>query len=423
LELFYSLFNNIIRIGQELKGWWRMVQYAKRRKAMDYTIESMHNIMESLTNKELISFGGGAPAKEAYPIEQIKKVTQSILNNEEKMLQGLSYGPTIGLAPLREEIIKALLVPNGIQVNLNDVMVTAGGIQGLYLVGRLFLNPGDVVLVESPTFIHAKMVFDGFEAKFVSCPMASDGLDIEILEEKIKKYQPKIIYTMPTFHNPTGISMSVEKRKEMARIAESYNVIILEDDPYREIRYSNKDIKPIKSYTDSKNIIYTSSLSKIFSPGARLGYLVADSEIIKELVEMKLSTDTCTNGFTQMICAEFFKKGYYPLHLEKITDIYQSRRDAMAKTIDLYFPEGTKRTSPDGGFYIWVELPKGLDGRKLLSEVNKTVRITYGCGSDFFVEENEEGGQFIRFSFAGIETDVIEKSMRTLGNFFISKLR
>lgn len=400
-----------------------MVEYSKRREAMGYTINSMHKIMESLTNKELVSFGGGAPAKEAYPLEEIKEVTQSILKDEKKLLEALSYGPTIGLPALRKEIIKNLLIPNEIKGKLDEIMITAGGIQGLFLVGRLFINPGDVILVEAPTFIHAKMVFDGFQAEFESCPMTADGLDIEALEEKIKKHHPKLIYTMPTFHNPTGITMSVEKRKQMARIAETYDVIILEDDPYSEIRYSDKKIKPIKSYTDSKNVIYANSLSKIFSPGARLGYLVADSEIIKELAEMKLSTDTCTNGFTQMICAEFFNKGYYPLHLNKISKIYQSRRDAMAKAIDLYFPKGTKRTSPLGGFYIWVELPEGLDGQELLPVANEVVKITYGCGSDFFVEENNDGSQFIRFSFAGIEEQLIEESMKTLGEFFKSKLK
>jgi len=399
-----------------------MVQYAKRRKSMEYTIDSMHKIMESLTNKELISFGGGAPAKEAYPLEQIRDVTQSVLNDEDKALQALSYGPTIGLTSLRKEVKKNLLTPNEIQANMDEIMITAGGIQGLYLVGRLYINPGDVILVEGPTFIHAKMVFDAFEAEFQSCSMESDGLNIEELESKIKKYHPKLIYLMPTFHNPTGISMSVEKRKEMARIAETYDVIILEDDPYSEIRYSGEKTKPIKSYTDSKNVIYANSLSKIFSPGSRLGYLVADAEIIQELVEMKLSTDTCTNGFTQTICAEFFNKGYYPLHLKNICSIYRSRRDVMAKGIDAYFPKGTKRTSPDGGFYIWVELPHGLDARKLLPLANEEVKITYGCGSDFFVKENNDGSQYIRFSFAGIEEQVIEKSMKALGGFFKSKL-
>lgn len=399
-----------------------MVEYSKRRKSMAYTIDSMHKIMESLTNKELISFGGGAPAKEAYPLEQMREVTAAVFNNEEKALQAFSYGPTIGLASLRKEIKKNLLRPNGIQGNLDEIMITAGGIQGLYLVGRLFINPGDVILVEAPTFIHAKMVFDGFEAEFQSCAMEADGLNIQELEAKIKKYHPKLIYTMPTFHNPTGISMSVEKRKEMARLAETYDVIILEDDPYSEIRYSGKKTKPIKAYTDSKHVIYANSLSKIFSPGARLGYLVADPEIIQELVEMKLSTDTCTNGFTQTICAEFFNKGFYPSHLEKICDIYRSRRDVMAKAIDMYFPKGTNRTSPDGGFYIWVELPEGLDGRALLPVANEEVKITYGCGSDFFVQENDDGSQYIRFSFAGKEEQIIEKSMKTLGEFFKSKL-
>jgi 2-aminoadipate transaminase len=399
-----------------------MVQYAKRRESMEYTIDSMHKIMESLTNKERVSFGGGAPAREAYPLEQIREVTQSVLNNDDKVLEALSYGATIGLSSLRKEVKKNLLTPNGIQANMDEIMITAGGIQGLFLAGRLYINPGDVILVEAPTFIHAKMVFDSFEAKFESCSMEEDGLNIEELEAKIKKYRPKLIYTMPTFHNPTGISMSVEKRKQMARIAETYDVIILEDDPYSEIRYSGEKTKPIKSYTDSKNVIYANSLSKIFSPGARLGYLVADAEIIQELVEMKLSTDTCTNGFTQTICAEFFNKGYYPSHLKNICNIYRSRRDVMAKAIDIHFPKGTKRTSPDGGFYIWVELPEGLDGRELLPVINEEIKITYGSGSDFFVEKNNEGSQFIRFSFAGKEEQVIEKSMKTLGEFFKLKL-
>jgi len=405
-----------------LKGRKKMVQFAKRRESMEYTIHSMHQIMESLTNKELISFGGGAPAIEAYPLKVIQEITQSVLKNEEKAVQAFSYGPTIGLPSLRKAVQKNLLSPNGISAEIDEIMITAGGIQGLFLVGKLYLNSGDVVLVEAPTFIHAKMVFDSFEVELQSCPMDKDGLNIKVLEAKIKKYHPKIIYTMPTFHNPTGISMSIKKRKQLARLAETYDVIILEDDPYSEIRYSGEKVKAIKAYTNSKNIIYANSFSKIFSPGARLGYLVADSEIMQELVEMKLATDTCTNGLTQTICAEFFNKGHYPSHLKNICTIYKSRRDVMAKAIDLYFPEGTKHTSPDGGFYIWVELPEKLDGRKLLPVANEEVKITYSIGSDFFVEENNKGSQYLRLSFAGKEEHVIEEAMKALGTFFKSKL-
>jgi 2-aminoadipate transaminase len=354
-----------------------MVQFAKRRESMEYTINSMHQIMESLTNKELISFGGGAPAKEAYPLKVIQEITQSVLKNEEKAVQAFAYGPTMGFPSLRKAVQKNLLSPNGISAEIDEIMITAGGIQGLFLVGKLYLNPGDVILVEAPTFVHAKMVFDSFEAELQSCSMDKDGLDIEVLEAKIKKYHPKIIYTMPTFQNPTGISMSIKKRKQLAHLAEIYDVIVLEDDPYSEIRYSGEKVKPIKAYTNSKNVIYANSFSKIFSPGARLGYLVADSKIMQELAEMKLATDTSTNGLTQTICAEFFDRGHYPLHLKNICNIYRSRRDAMEKAIDLYFPEGTKRTSPDGGFYIWVELPEELDGRELLPVANEEVKITY----------------------------------------------
>lgn len=398
-----------------------MVHYAKRRESMAYIVDCMHKIMESLTNKELISFGGGAPAKEAYPLELIREITQSVLSDEEKAMQALSYGETIGLLSLRKAVQESLLIPNGIHAAMDEIMITAGGIQGLYLVCKLYLDPGDVVLVESPTFIHAKMLFDSFEVQCQSCAMDADGLNMGDLEAKIRKHHPKLIYTMPTFHNPTGISMSSEKRKQLARLAEVYDVIILEDDPYSEIRYSGEKLKPIKTYTDSKNVIYANSLSKIFSPGARLGYLVAAPQIIQELVEMKLAVDTCTNGLTQAICAEFFNGGHYPLHLKSLCAIYRARRDAMEKAIDAYFPEGTKRTAPDGGYYIWVELPEGLDGRELLPAANEETKITYCSGSDFFIEKNHNGSQYLRLSFAGKEEQVIEESMKTLGGFFRSK--
>lgn len=395
-----------------------MVSYAKRRESMTDTIDSMHEIMESLTNKALISFGGGAPAKAAYPLEVIQKVTHTLLKDPDQSLEALSYGPTEGLQSLRKAVRDYLLKPNGINESVDNILITAGGIQGLFLVGKLFLNPGDVVLVEAPTFIHAKMVFDSFQVTYETCALEKDGLDLDLLEEKIKKYQPKMIYTMPTFHNPTGITMSREKRQRMAQLAEKYNVIILEDDPYSEIRYSGEKLRPIKAYTDSPHVIYANSFSKIFSPGARLGYLVADKAIIKELSEMKLATDTCTNNLTQSICASFFNEGHYNEHLKYICDLYQLRRDTMAKAIDVYFPKGTQRTNPLGGFYIWVKLPKGLNAKKLLPKVNEAVKITYACGDAFFVENSNEHDAYIRFSFAGQEPPVIESSMKILGDYF-----
>lgn len=399
-----------------------MVQYANRRQSMTYIIDCMHNIMASLTNKDMISFGGGAPANEAYPLELIKELSRSVLEDEDKALQAMSYGATIGLPSLREAIQKYLLVPNGLDTTLDQVMVTSGGIQALYLVCMLYLNPGDIILVESPTFVHAKLLFDSFEVICKPCLMEEDGFDLIDLERNIKKYAPKMIYTIPTFQNPTGITMSAVKRKQLAHLVDTYDLVLLEDDPYREIRYSGQSINLIKSYSSSKNIIYANSLSKIFSPGARLGYLVADASIIQELSEMKLAVDTCTNGFTQAICAEFFNKGHYRHHLETLCSIYKSRRDTMQVAIDQYFPTGTKRTSPDGGYYIWVELPSGLDGRQLLPMVNKAINITYGSGSDFFVEENNDGNQYLRLSFAGVEEAVIEESMKKLGAFFYSKM-
>lgn len=400
-----------------------MVKYAKRREAMEDIIYSMHKIMESLTNKDLVSFGGGAPAKEAYPIDLIGQMSQSIFKDETKALQALGYGSTIGLESLREAVRTHLLEPKGIEANLDEIMITSGGIQGIYLACKLYLDPGDVVLVESPTFIHAKMLFDGFEAVTIACPMEADGLDMLALEENIKKHSPKIVYTMPTFQNPTGISMSTVKRKQLAALAEKYDIIILEDDPYSEMRYTEESFKPVKAYTDSKNVIYANSFSKIFSPGARLGYMVANAEIMQDLQEMKLATDTCTNGFTQAICAAFFSGDYYEAHVGRLRKIYKARRDVMINAIDAHFPNGFKRTDPVGGFYVWVELPEGLDATALLPEAIEETKVTYCMGRDFFVEENKHGNQFLRLSFAGNEEDVIESRIRALGQFLSQKLR
>jgi len=401
-----------------------MTEFAKRIGVMEGEVLKLQSLTSSLTSLDMISFAAGAPAKEAYPLEIIREISQDIFRKETRGYESLIYGSSVGITDLREAIRDHLLAPRGLDVDVKNIMVTAGATQASGMLCQLFINPGDVILVESPSFVHAAMIFKMFQAKLVPCAMDENGLVIEDVEEKIKEYNPKMIYTIPTFHNPTGITLSTDRRKRLAELGSKYDVMIFEDDPYREIRYSGEYLPAIKSFDKTENVVFVDSLSKIFSPGARLGYIVASDEIIEKLKNIKIGSDTCTNTVTQTIAAEFFKRGYYPEHLKNLCDMYTKRRDVMLDTIDKYFPEGTKHTYPDGGFYIWVELPDNLDAEALAKEIADKLNICYGIGSAFFTEGNPEGAgkNTMRLNFSGPTEDVIRENIEILGDFFKSKL-
>lgn len=400
-----------------------MTKYAERVEVMEEEVIKLNSLVGSLTALDMISFAAGAPAKEAYPLDIVRDISQDIFRKETRGYEALMYGSTVGFQDFREAIRDCLLTPRGLDVNVNNIMITAGGIQPMSLLCQLFINPGDVILVEAPSFVHATMIFKMYEAKIIPCSMDNDGLIIEEVEEKIKKYNPKMVYTIPTFQNPTGITLSAERRKKLAGLGSKYDVIILEDDPYREIRYSGEHLPSIKSFDKTGNTVFVNSLSKIFSPGSRLGYLVASDEIISKLKSIKLGLDTCTNTVTQILCAEFFKRGYYPQHLENLCNMYRSRRDAMLESLDKYFPEGTKHTMPDGGYYVWAELPGELDTGELAREVADKLNISYGIGSVFYSEGNPDGSgnNCMRLNFSGLTEDVIRENIEKLGNFYKSK--
>lgn len=401
-----------------------MTTYAERIKVMEEEVIKLNSLTGSLTALDMVSFAAGAPAKEAYPLEIIRDISQDVFRKETRGYQALMYGSTVGIQDLREAIRDCLLAPRGLEVNVDNIMVTAGGIQPMSLLCQLFINPGDVILVEAPSFVHATMIFKMYEAKIIPCSMDDNGLIIEEVEEKIKKYNPKMVYTIPTFQNPTGITLSVERRMKLAELGSKYDVIILEDDPYREIRYSGEHLPTIKSFDKTGNTVFANSFSKIFSPGSRLGYIVASDEIIAKLKSIKLGLDTCTNTVTQVICAEFFKRGYYPQHLENLCNLYKSRRDAMLESLDKYFPEGTKHTMPDGGYYVWAELPGDLDAWELAGEVAEKLNICYGIGYAFYSEGNPNGvgKNCMRLNFSGLTENLIRENIEKLGAFFKSKL-
>lgn len=399
-----------------------MQEFAHRMTAMAETAEVVKNLFGALGDPELISLGIGAPAKEALPVDIVREISQEVLRRETRGVEALQYGPVMGIRDLRELIASQLLAPKGIRTDADHVMITTGGLEAISLTSELFLNPGDVVLVESPTFVHAVETFEMFEARCIGVRMDDDGMDTEDLEEKIQRYHPKMIYTIPTFQNPSGRTLSLSRRKRVAELAAQYDVVVLEDDPYRDIRYSGEDLPPIKAFDQSENVILGNSFSKIFSAGSRLGYIVGNDRITAHLKDAKSALNSHTSMLPQILCAEFFERGYYEAHHKMICDLYRERRDVMMECLDRYFPAGTKHTRPDGGLFTWAELPGALNTTALLQEAvsRQDVKVSYIAGEKFFVD-GAPITNCMRISFGAVPPDQIRLATQRLGRMLCEK--
>ena len=401
-----------------------MFKYAKRIGTMEYTADVVRKLFGAMTDPSIISFGGGAPAKEALPVDILRQITDEVVVKDKRGIEALQYGPIGGTEDMKEIIVNELLAPKGVKCSKENVMVVAGGLEGINLFCQVFIDPGDVILVESPTFVHSVEIFDMFEAKCVAVDMDDDGICTDDLEEKIRQYHPKMIYVIPTFQNPSGRTLSLERRKKVAELAAEYDVLVLEDDPYRDIRYSGVDLPPIKCFDTVGNVVVANSFSKIFSPGVRLGYVMAEPEIIHYMLEVKSATNSHSSMLPQVLCAEFFKRGYYPAHHEMLCNLYRERRDAMLESIDKYFPAGTKHSFPDGGLFTWVELPEGIDTTELLQEATSDpdVKVAFVAGEGFFVEGGGKGKNCMRMSFGGNTPEKIREGVMKLGRLIKKKL-
>lgn len=399
-----------------------MVNYAKRMAAMAYTAGVVGNLFGAMTNPNIISFGGGAPAREALPIDILRQLTDEVVVQNKRGVEALQYGPIGGTQDMKEIIVKELLSPKGVKCTTDNVMVVAGGLEGINLICQVYIDPGDVILVESPTFVHSVEIFDMFEAKCVGVAMDEDGMCVDDLEEKIKQYRPKMIYTIPTFQNPSGRTLSLARRKRVAELASQYDVLVLEDDPYRDIRYSGEDLPPIKCFDTTGHVVVANSFSKIFSPGVRLGYVMAEPETIHYLTEAKSATNSHSSMLPQVLCAEFFKRGYYPQHHKMLCDLYRERRDTMLSCIDEYFPAGTKHSMPDGGLFTWVELPEGIDTAELLKESVEKAGVAFVAGEGFFVGRTGQGRNCMRMSFGNNPPEKIREGVMKLGKLIEEKL-
>ena len=398
-----------------------MPEFAKRMDYMAGSAAIIRGLFGAMNDPETISFGGGAPATEALPAEEIREIAAEVLTPERRGREALQYGPVKGIRQLREIVAEQLLRPNDIPADPEDVLIVNGGLETMNLLCQVFIDPGDVILVESPTFVHCVEIFEMFQARCVGCETDEHGLVIEDVERKIRELHPKMVYVIPTFQNPTGKTLPADRREQLAALGSKYDVIILEDDPYRELRYSGEALKPIKAYDRTGHTVYANSLSKIFSPGSRLGYVYADRKIIEKLMDAKTATNSHTSMVPQVLCAEFFARGLYPEHLQKLCAIHRERRDAMMAALERYMPEGTKWVHPDGGLFSWVELPGGIDTTELLKEA-ASYKVAYIAGAGFFAGGTGEGKNCMRISYGNVSPEKIDEGMRRLGSLIRSKL-
>ena len=398
-----------------------MAKFAQRIAYMQDTSDVIRYLFESMTDPDTISFGGGAPAKEALPVETVHKIASQVLTREQRGSQALQYGNPMGIPDLRQAVIDRLLEPKGLKAALDNVIIVAGGIERLNLICQLYLEPDDVILVESPTFVHAIQVFKMFQARCIACETDDQGLVIEDVEAKIRQYAPKMVYVIPTFQNPSGRTFSLERRKALPELGSQYDVVILEDDPYCEMRYSGEALPPVKYFDETGNTVYVNSFSKIFSPGSRLGYVFADEEIIRKTYEVKVATNSHTNVVTQILCAEFFNQGFFEPHLKRICDIHRERRDVMMDCIKTMLPADVKSVYPEGGLFTWVELPEQIDTTAMLNEA-VAQKVAYMPGKEFFVEGQPIRNNCMRVSFGGVTPDKILIGMERLAKVIRAKL-
>jgi 2-aminoadipate transaminase len=388
---------------------------------MQAAADVVRYLFESMTDPETISFGGGAPAREALPVEIVHDIADEVLTREKRGTQALQYGNPIGIPDLRQAVVDRLLTPKGLNAGLESVIIVAGGIESLNLVSQLYLEPGDVVLVESPTFVQAVQIFNMFEARCIACETDDHGLVIEDVEAKIRQYSPKMVYVIPTFQNPSGRTMSLERRKALAELGSQHDVVILEDDPYCEMRYSGDRLPPVKYFDETGNTVFVNSFSKIFSPGSRLGYAFADEKIVSKIYDAKTATNSHTNVLTQILCAEFFNRGLFEPQQKLLCDVHRERRDVMMDCIQSMLPQDVNYVYPDGGLFTWVELPGQVDTTAMLGDAIAQ-KVAYMPGREFFVEGQPVRNNCMRVSFGGVTPEKIPVGMERLAKIIRSKL-
>ncbi len=386
------------------------------KRAKNTGRSAIREVLKFTKQSEVISFAGGLPKPSTFPREGLaESAFRQIKNNYTKSLQ---YGTTEGVEKFRKEMI-SWLSGFGMEIELENIISTNSSQQAIDLVCKAFIDPGDVIFCGLPTYLGAVQAFSTFEADTAGVPLREDGMDLEVLEEKIKKVESggktgKFIYVIPDFQNPTGVTLSEAKRERIVEIAEEHDLVVVEDTPYFGVRFSGDFKKPISTYDGTGRVITLVSLSKILSSGMRLAVTVGPEELIQELVTMKQATDLCTSTTTQWIAGDWLSNNDLAEHLDELHDYYRENRDAMLDEMERSFPdaENLTWTEPNGGLFIWVTLPEGMDAEDLFHKALEE-NVAFVPGHHFFVDGG--GRNTMRLSYSLLDTEEIREGIKRLG--------
>jgi 2-aminoadipate transaminase len=378
---------------------------------------AIRELLKFTQRKEVISFAGGLPAPDVFPVARFQEACQRVL--AEKGAQALQYSTTEGYLPLRE-MIALNLQRYGILATPDNVMLTSGSQQALDLIAKLLINRGDRILVEAPTYLGALQAFNVFGAEYVTVPIDNDGIRTDLLEDALRS-GPKFMYLLPNFQNPSGVTLSLQRREELVYLADKYGIPIVEDDPYGQLRYEGQHLSPLVVLDRENlrrddgysfgNVIYLSTFSKTLAPGLRLGWIVAPCEVISKLVQLKQGADLHTSTFVQMIAYEVARDGFLDEHVKVIRQCYGERRNLMLKALAEFFPQEVTWTYPQGGLFLWVTLPEGADSNELLKNAIKQ-EVAFVPGDCFF--PGDEGKRNLRLNFSNATPEQIDEGIRRL---------
>jgi 2-aminoadipate transaminase len=382
--------------------------FCSRTKCMSSSI--IREILKFTQMPDVISFAGGLPAPELFPIREFEEASRHVLNTDGE--RALQYSLTEGLPELREALAEKMQ-KYGVPAEPDNILLTNGSQQALDLIGRIFIDEGDLIVTGNPTYLGALQAFKVYSPHIEAITVDDDGMEVDMLEEVLKKAKarPKFIYVLPNFHNPMGVTLTLERRKKLVRLAARYGVPIVEDDPYGELRFEGEDITPIV-VLHKENVLYLSTFSKTLAPGIRLGWVVAPKDIIRKLVQAKQSTDLHTSTFIQMIANDIMRRGILKAHSKVIKAAYGERRHIMTASMEEHFPQGVTWTKPVGGLFLWVKTPENIDTMDLLETAVKE-KVAYVPGSVFFPDGS--GQNTMRLNFSNATPDNIREGIKRLG--------
>lgn len=396
--------------------------YSERLRYM--TTSAIREILKVTQSPEVISLSGGWPEADLFPIAQLDEIASDVLRNKPR--EALQYGLTDGSVGLRQQLADEMQA-QGIPATVENIVITSGAQQAIDLLGRILVDEGDAVIVESPTFMGAVQSFRAYNPRLIPLPIDSDGACVDELPALIAQHRPKLMYLLPTFHNPAGVCMSLERRRRVVQIANELGVPIIEDDPYGQLRYSGEPLPTLAALDSAQAgkgqvghaVIYLGTFSKTLTPGLRVAWAVAPVDVARQLVMAKQGADLMTNSLAQEIAAEFMRRGWLAPQVARIRDTYRVRRDAMCAAIAEFFPAEAAYYTPEGGLFLFVTLPEGLDATAMLPEA-MAHNVAYVPGQPFYVDGR--GANTLRLSFASVSPDVIREGVRRVGEVIKANL-